>query len=380
MQPHSGQQLFAKLVARSQQGPGPSSVAGPSVTRINSQKVDVTATEACFAHHTSTSRSSASQAYVQGRQQKRGRQPQVSRSPQVAQRGTDADYRAVEALKAPSSPLQTANHAGNMSGSRASGEVKLPPSLVALIPPKYRHAAQLGTDPVSLAKWREERRRRFPTAAVRAAAAAKALEASNRGEYTAPRLSLKKTQPVYPGRAGRSAGLHPRVHSVVRVAAATAAQDAAEPDANTIPAAPITDAAVLAGGAITASEADVSPAKRSREAAMKVGNDDDDDSDAPDEEPSLRVPPQDTRTDSVDLLGVAGATATESKAARRERRQRERARAARARAEAAKIQSALAPSLMQRVLRGPIVRETTIVLQILRRLVQSRFYEEVKEE
>ncbi|KAK8821623.1 hypothetical protein WA556_002071, partial [Blastocystis sp. ATCC 50177/Nand II] len=43
------------------------------------------------------------------------------------------------------------------------GEVKVPQSLLELIPEKYRYAAKIGNNPEEIRKWREERKRHYPT-------------------------------------------------------------------------------------------------------------------------------------------------------------------------------------------------------------------------
>ncbi len=79
--------------------------------------------------------------------------------------------------------------------------------------------------------------------------------------------------------------------------------------------------------------------------------------------------------------GAAAAAAEAAKAARaaerqrlREERARGRAKAARARALHAKVSAALRPSLLGSLLNGPAVRETTVVLQCLRRIVEADFF------
>ena len=42
-------------------------------------------------------------------------------------------------------------------------ETRIPPSLLELIPEKYRYVSTLGNNPEEIKKWREERKRRYPT-------------------------------------------------------------------------------------------------------------------------------------------------------------------------------------------------------------------------
>lgn len=44
------------------------------------------------------------------------------------------------------------------------GRAKLPPSLAALIPDKYKNAVHVGDSAEDIAKWREERRKHWPSA------------------------------------------------------------------------------------------------------------------------------------------------------------------------------------------------------------------------
>ena len=51
----------------------------------------------------------------------------------------------------------------HISSVHKTGEDKIPPSLLELIPEKYRYAATIGNNPDDIRKWREERKRRYPT-------------------------------------------------------------------------------------------------------------------------------------------------------------------------------------------------------------------------
>lgn len=63
-----------------------------------------------------------------------------------------------------------------------NGEVLLPPSLLELIPPKYRNANRLSDNPAEIEKWKAERRRNFPSDANLAARRLRDEERMQRGE------------------------------------------------------------------------------------------------------------------------------------------------------------------------------------------------------
>lgn len=63
----------------------------------------------------------------------------------------------------------------------AQGRVLLPPALLDLIPPRYRSAAAVGDSEEEIAKWREERKRRYPTAAQAEVKKAQADARAERG-------------------------------------------------------------------------------------------------------------------------------------------------------------------------------------------------------
>jgi len=64
-------------------------------------------------------------------------------------------------------------------------------SLLKLIPPKYRSAAQVGDSAAEIDKWRAARRRHFPTESVVAAKAAAQVSAAARGELQSLQSSGK---------------------------------------------------------------------------------------------------------------------------------------------------------------------------------------------
>jgi hypothetical protein len=77
--------------------------------------------------------------------------------------------------------------AGGGSGTEgASGgggaAITLPPSLLELIPEKYRGAAQVGNSAEEISRWREERRKHFPTAVTIARRQEKQAARDERGE------------------------------------------------------------------------------------------------------------------------------------------------------------------------------------------------------
>jgi hypothetical protein len=383
MRPHSGQQLFAKLVARSKDASAPA-VAGSASSSgqtsiIQNQQAEIAALKARLALLESATPPAEPKALPGGRP---GKRPRAQPSTQPAAGGEDAPNVADTDTATGGSDRTSSGQAKTPASKRpqaSAGSVSLPPSLVALIPPQYRHAASLGNDPESLARWREERRRRYPTAAVRAAAAAKALEASKRGEYAHPAKALGRTRPVYPGRTTARSGAHarPRQDTSKSTSVAPPAKAAAPETAATAE-----STAAESATSPTGSLAIPTPAKPQAAAAAKpvtktddnggISDHDDADDAPPEEIPSLKGP----LPEAVPVPQPVAAASSESKEERRERRQRERAKAARARADTQRIQGALAPSLAQRVLRGPIVRETTIALQIFRRLVSSNFYKD----
>lgn len=84
-----------------------------------------------------------------------------------------------------------AHHAREHGGSAPP---RLPPSLVELIPPKYRGAASVGNSEAEVAQWRAERRRHFPTAAVVAEKQAAAADRSFRGDPAAEGRQPKRVR------------------------------------------------------------------------------------------------------------------------------------------------------------------------------------------
>lgn len=77
-------------------------------------------------------------------------------------------------------------HARKREGTGGSGSgVTLPPSLLELIPEKYRGAAAVGSSEADIKRWREDRKRHFPTADRVAKRAEVAAVRADRGELPA---------------------------------------------------------------------------------------------------------------------------------------------------------------------------------------------------
>lgn len=71
---------------------------------------------------------------------------------------------------------------GGGGGGGGGGPIRMPPSLLEIIPPKYRGAWRVGNSPAEIARWREERRKFFPSAAVVASKAAVMQARQARGD------------------------------------------------------------------------------------------------------------------------------------------------------------------------------------------------------
>lgn len=308
----------------------------------------------------------------------------------------------------------------------------VPASLAALIPPQYRHASQLGDDPDEIERWKEERRRKFPSRASVAARTEEAGAAAARGEYVpSQRRRMGPQRAIYPSSGPAARGpvdtLAPA--RVAREATAAAEAAAAQGSAATLPAgedtqgdsmagdakaagghaagatvgvdatpavqqtAPTPTEAALAGAhhappspPTVAEPAAEAPASRAASRTREAGDEDEDS--GPDELPAT-VGAAATLAAASAAEGQEGAAAAAAEAAKaakaaerqrlREERARGRAKAARARALHAKVSSALRPSLLGSLLSGPAVRETTVVLQCLRRIVEADFFKAPKE-
>ncbi len=109
----------------------------------------------------------------------------------------------------------------------STGPVKVPQNLLQLVPSKYRYAFSVGDSEEDIQKWREARRRRFPSAANRAAADAQQAQKVERGELLAEANTghmRSKRQAMQPSGASASATPPaPRPCTAQASAAATAA-------------------------------------------------------------------------------------------------------------------------------------------------------------
>lgn len=157
------------------------------------------------------------------------------------------------------------------SGRRTGGGGVVPPALLALIPPKYLGAHLVGDSDAEIARWRQERRRNFPTEGRVAQKRQRDEERSERGQlpgFTGPAGRMGGGVRAQQQRGGARGGAAPRAMpvggaavapprgslplSVGAVAAAAAASAAAAVGSN---------AAVILGGAAgaTGAAADAPP-------------------------------------------------------------------------------------------------------------------------
>lgn len=98
----------------------------------------------------------------------------------------------------------------------AAGRVLLPPALLDLIPPRYRSAAAVGDSEEEITRWREERKRKYPTAEQAQVKKAQADARAERGglvdngRHAGSRLPLLPHHAVHCAAAG---GRAPRPHA-----------------------------------------------------------------------------------------------------------------------------------------------------------------------